>query len=76
MSKTKDELSVLKQECETLDKKLGELTDEELEIVLGGGSLSDWFKKIAEQYKKIHRTEDSPNMALSPEELNDKTRFI
>ena len=35
--KTKEELNALKEEVETLNKKLHELTDEELEQVSGGG---------------------------------------
>ena len=34
--KTKEELNELKEEVETLNKKLHELTDEELEQVSGG----------------------------------------
>ena len=34
--KTKEELNALKEEVETLNKKLAELTDEELEQVTGG----------------------------------------
>ena len=34
--KTKEELNALKEEVETLNKKLCELTDEELEQVSGG----------------------------------------
>ena len=33
--KTKEELNALKQEVETLNKKLAELTDEELALVSG-----------------------------------------
>ena len=36
--KTKKELSALKEEVETMSKKLHELTDEELEQVVGGAS--------------------------------------
>ena len=36
MSKTKEELNALKEEVETMSKKLHELTDEELEQVTGG----------------------------------------
>ena len=36
MAKTKEELNALKKEVETLNKKLCELTDEELEQVSGG----------------------------------------
>ena len=35
--KTKEELNALKEEVETQNKKLHELTDEELEQVTGGG---------------------------------------
>ena len=35
--KTKEELNALKEEVETLNEKLHELTDEELERVTGGG---------------------------------------
>ena len=34
--KTKEELSALKEEVETLNKKLAELSEEELEQVSGG----------------------------------------
>ena len=34
--KTKEELNALKEEVETLNEKLHELTDEELEQVTGG----------------------------------------
>ena len=34
--KTKEELNALKEEVETLNEKLAELTDEELEKVSGG----------------------------------------
>ena len=34
--KTKEELNALKEEVETLNKKLAELTDDELEQVSGG----------------------------------------
>ena len=38
MSKSKEELKALKEEVETVNKKLHELTAEELEQVTGGGS--------------------------------------
>ena len=38
--KTKEELSEIKEEVEKLDKKLHELTEEELEQVTGGTSPS------------------------------------
>lgn len=39
--KTKEELNTLKEEVETLNRKLCELTDEELAQVVGGGTLQD-----------------------------------
>ena len=38
MAKTQEELNALKEEVETLNKKLHELTDEELAQVSGGGA--------------------------------------
>ena len=38
--KTKEELNALKEEVETLNKKLAELTEKELEQVTGGCSPS------------------------------------
>ena len=40
MSKTKEELNAIKEEVETLNKKLHVLTEEELEQVCGGQSLT------------------------------------
>ena len=37
--KTKEELNALKEEVETLNEKLAELTDEELAQVSGGGNV-------------------------------------
>ena len=39
--KTKEELNALKEEVETLNKKLAELTEEELEQVSGGAEIPD-----------------------------------
>ena len=39
--KTKEELNALKEEVETLNKKLAELTEEELAQVSGGSSAED-----------------------------------
>ena len=38
--KTKEELNALKEEVETLNRKLHELTEEELEQVSGGSGLA------------------------------------
>ena len=42
--KSKEELNALKEEVETLGKKLAELTEEELEQVTGGVdfNITDW----------------------------------
>ena len=40
MAKTQEELNIIKKEVETLNNKLAELTDEELEQVTGGVSLT------------------------------------
>ena len=40
--KTKEELNALKEEVETLNKKLHELTEEELEQVSGGWGYSEY----------------------------------
>ena len=43
--KTKEELNALKEEVETLNKKLAELTDEELAEVTGGTKFSTSFDR-------------------------------
>ena len=52
MAKTKEELNALK-EVETLNKKLAELNEEELEQVTGGTEMYDqgveWMKKELQQ---------------------------
>ena len=48
--KTKEELNALKEEVETLNKKLAELTDEELAQV-SGGVLPDYIKRGVEDPK-------------------------
>ena len=44
--KTKEELNALKEEVETVNKKLAELTDEELAQVSGGA----YIKGLTDQY--------------------------
>ena len=47
--KTEEELNALKEEVETLNKKLAELTDDELTQVSGGvGFASDILKRVLE----------------------------
>ena len=44
--RSKEELNTLKEEVETLNKKLHELTDEELAQVTGGGPLVFHFRVL------------------------------
>ena len=44
--KSKEELNALKEEVETLNKKLAELTDEELEQVTGGILPKDYYENV------------------------------
>ena len=50
--KSKEELNKLKEEVETLDKKLHELTEEELAQVTGGSD-------VPKQEKEIHIYENT-----------------
>ena len=50
--KTKEELNALKEEIETLNKKLAELTEEELAQVTGGAD-------VPKQEKEIHIYENT-----------------
>ena len=43
--KTKEELNALKEEVETLNKKLAELSNEELEQVNGGSEAFDRYEE-------------------------------
>ena len=58
--KTKEELSALKEEVEALNKKLHELTEEELAQVKGGSAIEIcYFIKIGDdcQAKRAYRNE-------------------
>ena len=50
--KTAEELNALKEEVEALNKKLAELTEEELAQVTGGGNFADLeqMTNVLEQY--------------------------
>ena len=50
--KTKEELNALKEEVETLSRKLHELTEEELEQVTGG-NIEQEIKNLAKQHFQI-----------------------
>ena len=51
--KTKEELNALKEEVKTLNKKLCELTDEELEQVSGGKYIQDVMDTYQNAYTGI-----------------------
>ena len=51
--KTKDELTALKAEMETLNRKLAELTDDELEQVSGGAILG-YYDTIIDGLRRLH----------------------
>ena len=52
--KTKEELDALKEEVETLNKKLAELTEEELEQVTGG-NIEQEIKNLAKQHFQLEK---------------------
>ena len=51
--KTKEELNALKEEVETLNKKLRELTDDELRVVVGGSEVEFLFddKSVDKEFR-------------------------
>ena len=54
--KTKEELKVLKTELESLNKKLAELTDDELKQVAGGLDLNlDFGKSCESDYDVVYK---------------------
>ena len=55
--KTLEELNTLKNEVETLNKKLAELSDEELSQVSGG--TTDWQKPPKKTLEFLNGAEDS-----------------
>ena len=52
--KTQEELCALKEEIEALNRKLAELTEEELALVVGGISLEDLVRKKS-SYMEVDR---------------------
>ena len=73
--KTKEELNALKEEVETLNKKLHELTEEELEQVSGG---LDWQDIVLVGHKAFElkrrgriTTEQERFIVLSSYDLNE-----
>ena len=62
--KTADELKELKEEVETLNRKLHELTEEELEQVTGGGRPP---KRPETEKKSTHYKKAAPGALLCPQ---------
>ena len=52
MAKTQEELNAIKEEVESMNKKLAELTEEELKQV-AGGNIEQEIKNLAKQYFQI-----------------------
>ena len=59
--KTKEELNALKEEVEALNKKLAELTEEELEQVSGGYFFREKPRVIEEQNPEDFEHNDDGN---------------
>ena len=57
MAKTQEELNALKEEVETVNRKLHELTEEELEQVNGGMSTGATVQVKGEDIAKLNTTE-------------------
>ena len=53
MSKSKEELNALKEEVETVNEKLQELTEEELEKVTGGVGAGVCVSHIVTDFKQF-----------------------
>lgn len=60
--KTQEELNALKEEIEALNRKLAELTEEELKQVTGGiASGRDYWRGRRRQNKEINLSDDALN---------------
>ena len=66
MSKSNEELNELKKEVETLNKKLQELTEEELAPVTGG-----YDPAVADQMIKKKRDELDTSKEANPVKVNE-----
>lgn len=62
--KTKEELNAIKEEFEALNKKLAELTDEELKLVTGGAT--EFENKDDINNQEIHIYKDETNRNFRP----------
>ena len=64
--KTKEELNAIKEEVETLNKKLAELTEEELAQVSGGGSEMMIYQEYCKKCGYVFIEEKIPEGTLIP----------
>ena len=68
--KTKEELNALKEETETLNKKLAELTEEELEQVTGGVTIIKQNLVVRRAQQQLYKNYDKTGTAINTT-LND-----
>ena len=69
MAKTKEELMQLKTEYETLNNKLKELSEEELDYV-NGGTIWDIAVKLKEKFMSNNSSNNGGKVGINPEEHN------
>ena len=70
MAKTKEELMQLKTEYETLNNKLKELSEEELDYVNGGTTIWDIAVKLKEKFMPNSSSNNGGKVGINPEEHN------
>ena len=63
--KTAEELNALKEEVETVSKKLHELSEEELTQVSGGGNVNEAYSEI--WYNIFHNLFSWPRGSIEPD---------
>lgn len=64
--KTKEELSALKKEFETVRRKLAELTDEELKQVTSGTNAAEFVLDRQGKNMEIHFYDNKPDQKFTP----------
>ena len=69
MAKTQEELKQLKIEYETLNNKLKELSEEELDYV-NGGTIWDIAVKLKEKFMLNSSSNNGGKVGINPEEHN------
>ena len=74
--KTKEELNAIKEEVESMNKKLAELTDEELKQVVGGkGSQDDWDWSVQDDSVPVTENDPCPRCHNHMIRLAYKSKF-